>query len=265
MTSAEYVPPVWAILAPVAADELRRLAIDARDAELADAGGSWPPTWSLVPGSGHYSMLIEHERGMEDTVEETILRRIATTPARPAYVMYFEHESGEADQVIEWTPQDARAVDRSPYELAESLGCALPRPRLGSLVAGRRVTILPGMDSGRVVQAVGERMRDAGYDLVPCSRGTALRHPSSALAPAPPRWLVDAFPRATMIVVTVGPEKGRFAYRSFEDGQLRAAFLVPPSPIVASMGIEELGAVDGERDPVRILRNLGLDVDGLDV
>jgi hypothetical protein len=128
-------PIEWAILAPVSADELHALVIEAWSTRI-DVDDDEPQSWGVVPGTKRYAAVIETEPGSTSTERELALalsKKLGATVYTVGFCGYDDPDRGlpyieryEAGNPLAKTVPGPRGVPcDDPFDFADALGCAL--------------------------------------------------------------------------------------------------------------------------------------------
>lgn len=237
----------WAVLAPLPAPELRRVA-----------EGEWrrdfpyaidPPPWEAVAGQGEYAALISRSPGSEggDHHFAEIFSTIVT--GKPVYSLWLDPER---QQIFEWKNgrQFEPPPEGDPLEFAESLGFEVARREIPPLA--RSVAVVEGASVRDVRRALGDMAEDTWIHLAPNKVGvivTAIDGPLGTQA-----WdIAQAMPTATIYYV-----QRRTAPSEFTVLVLRGSEAIGRLRIPALDDTEKLTDIKGARTLDAILDALGI-------
>lgn len=249
----------WAVLAPGEPAWLERQARAALclDDEEEDWAVELP--FTIAPGGSHYHALI----GREDTGvgdEVIIAKHLSRVCAEPVYSI---EQASPPPIVYEFRNGVDETLDVAPRELAQSLGCPLPKPEQPPEREARRPLQQAALAEGVLWQeALPQLEEECGHPLPPgryrfedTPKGLIITGGTGDLGFAA-ITLSERFPLATVYSVTATPSLDIFIVRVRRRGETLVEFAHPPD--YRATLERPVTEIIGERTPERILAALGI-------
>jgi hypothetical protein len=238
----------WAVLAPLPAAELRRVAEGEWEHDFPYAID--PPPWEAVAGRGQYAALISRSPGSEGGDHH--FAEIFSTLAWDKHV-YSLWLDPEREQILEWENgrQSASPPEGDPLEFAESLGFEVARREVAA--SARSVAVVEGASVHDVRRALGDMADEAWIHLTPSPVGVLVTADEGPLGTQ--AWdIAEALPAATVYYVQKRTTPSEFTVLvlrgSAEIGRLRIPALDNHTQMLAD--------IKGARTSVAITDAIGI-------
>lgn len=236
----------WAVLAPLPASELERVAVREWKREFPHAIDS--PPWEAISGAGDYNALISRSPGTEgsDRYFAEVLSKRAC--GKTVYSLWFDPER---EHIFEW--KDCKQVASragDPSEVAESLRFTVSRHGAAGS-ASSSVAVVEDASVQDVRRALGDLANEGWIHIAPGPVGVLVTAHNGPLGTQ--AWdLAESLPTARVYYVQRRPDE--FTVLVLRGSDEIGRFRIPP----LDDDTEMLSDIKGARRPVAIAKALGI-------